>query len=274
MYCTVCYGLRKNFGLLSTIFLNFESVFLYVLLDGLVNDCEREKITFKCTANSLKKIEAEVNNQLLEYVSFINYSLVLLKIADNYRDSNNTIYKFLYYLFKKKKRYSKLRSKYNITSKINSLYDELFNLENSNSTNFDDCSKTMGSILHEIVSNYFLFNNSKADDKILILAEHIGMWIYLIDAFDDFYDDIKKNSFNPLFSFSFDIDTIEGQQKCLKSGEMMLGMMSANVARIIDKTVIFRHNEIIQNVIKYGMNAAAQKIIRKRYKRNGNGCHR
>ena len=273
LYCTVCYGLRKHFGFLSTAFLKFESVFLYALLDGIISNCEWKKVTFKCTTNPFKRIEADVNDQLLEYVSFINYSLVLLKIADNCKDSNNIIYKILHYFLKKKKRYLKLQTKYNITSKLNCLYDELYNLEITNSKNFDDCSKTMGAILYEIVNNYLLYNNSETDENILILAEHLGMWIYLIDAFDDFYYDIKRKSFNPLFSFSFETDTFEGQQRCLKSGELMLTMMSANISQIIDNILILRHDEIIKNIVKYGLNATSQKIIKKRYKRNGNYRH-
>ncbi len=244
--------------------MNYESVFLYIFLDGLVDDNKRECVSFKCPTNPLKRTKSEVNNQLIEYVSFINYSLILLKLADNAKDSKNITYRLLHRLLGKKKRYLELESKYNITTKICNLYDELYDLEINNSTDFDACSKTMGLILYEIVNNYFSYNNLSVNQASLTLVQHLGMWIYLIDAFDDFEDDIKNNSFNPLFSFATDVVTKDGQQKCLKSGEMMLGMMSANIYRMIDEITLFRHSEIIQNIAKFGMNAMVQKIITRR----------
>lgn len=252
---------------MSTFFLNYESVFLYIFLDGLVDNNKRECVSFKCPTNPLKRTKSEVNNQLIEYVSFINYSLILLKLADNAKDSKNITYRLLHRLLGKKKRYLELESKYNITTKICNLYDELYDLEINNSTDFDACAKTMGLILYEIVNNYFSYNNLSVNQPSLTLAQHLGMWIYLIDAFDDFEDDIKNNSFNPLFSFATDVVTKDGQQKCLKSGELMLGMMSANIYRMIGEITLFHHSEIIQNIAKFGMNAMVQKIIRKRNKK-------
>ncbi len=268
LYCVLCYGLRKNFGLLSDIFLNYESVFIYIFLDGLIDINERECLKFKCPTNPFKITRIEVNSQLLEYVSYINYSLVLLKLLDNTRDAKNSAYKLLYAFFKRKKQFQLFENKYKINDKLCNLYDELYDLEINNSTDFDSCSRTMGLVLYEIVYKFFTYYKINVDEKVLNIAQHIGMWIYAIDAFDDFEIDLKNKSFNPLFSFSSDLITDEAQQKCLNSGEMMLGLMSTNILRLLNDLSIIRHKEIIVNIAKYGMSAELKKIKICRNKRN------
>lgn len=271
-YCTLCYGLRKNTGFLSTVLLNYESVFLYIFLEGLSDNNETSDVKFRCPTNPLKKVESEIDNQLLEYASYINYSLILLKVIDNCRDSNNVLYKLGLALLSRNKKYSKLRQKYNhIDAKIRGLYDELYQLEKNNCQDFDECSATMGKVLCEIVEYYLLTENIECEDA-KDFAKHLGMWIYLIDAYDDYEKDIKKRTFNPLYTFKNSCCTDKLNSNFHNSrliyAEVMLRMMIENMNELLIEINVLKHTEIIDNVIKYATINEVKRIKQKRMEKH------
>lgn len=195
--------------------------------------------------------------------------MILLKINDNIHDSNKIIYRLLYKILSRKKQYKILKEKYKqLVEKLNSLYNELYYAENKSNNDFDVCSKPMGEVLFEIVNTYLKTIESDCKNEILSFATHLGMWIYLIDAYDDFEKDVKKNSFNPLYSFAMGHENKNYGEVCINSGQMMLGMMNANLLRILDKITLYRHKEIIFNVIKYGTRRNIQLINTRRRKNN------
>lgn len=273
-YCVVCYGLRKNIGYFSTLFLNYEAVFLYIFLDGLSSDVPVET-KFRCITNPLKKVFSKINLQLLEYTSFICYSLTLLKIIDNSRDSNKKlVYKLLEWLLSKNKRYLKLQQKYaGIDNEVKHLYDELYHLENNECRDFDLCSVTMGRVLAGIVEYYLNLQNIECVNA-KEFAMHLGMWTYLIDAYDDYESDAKKGAFNPLYSFEhMQHGFTDINEKCycnspaLLYAEMMLGMMSKNMADYIIKLKFRGNTEIIENIVCYGTINEVKKIRQVKNKR-------
>ncbi|MGN1348707.1 MAG: DUF5685 family protein [Acutalibacteraceae bacterium] len=273
-YCTVCYGLRKNIGLFSSLSLNYESVFLYVFLESLSNHSEKlNQIKFSCPINPFKKVKSSVIDQLLEYVSYINYLLVLLKLIDNYRDTKKIIYKFVFNLFSKNKRYQKLQQKYiDIDAKIRLLYDELYKLETNNSQDFDKCSATMGEVLFEIVDYYFKLQNIECE-KAKIFARHLGMYVYLIDAYDDYEKDLKKQTYNPLYALkdlhNYCTDSnanIRSNTSVLIYAEVILRMMIKNMYELLEEIHFLNNIDIIDNIIRYSTIYEIMKIKQKRQK--------
>jgi len=252
-YCTVCYGLRKNIGLFSTIFLNYESVFLYVFLEGITEKLEAQQVDFRCPENPLKKVKTKTNNQLLEFVVFISHSLTLLKILDNCRDSKNIIYRIIYYLLSRRSKYKKLKEKYIETAEgISSMYDELYKLEEKNCRDFDKCSATMGNVLKIIVGSYLRLTGQE-----LLCAEdfsfHLGLWIYLVDAYEDYEKDKKRKKYNPLVMFEEQAEGVADDfakiQYVLSCSELMLSMMIKNMEEYLDSIKIYSHIEIIKNIV-------------------------
>lgn len=78
-YCALCYGLRTHLGFFSSMLLNYECTFLYVFLSGVSPEGPSQECTFRCSANPAKKISTETSGDVLEYASFVNYHLAVLK---------------------------------------------------------------------------------------------------------------------------------------------------------------------------------------------------
>ena len=268
-YCTVCYGLRTNLGLFSALLLNYESVFLYLILRASDPEKGDSLADIKCPFNLFGKPKPnECNKNLLEYVSFINYRLVVLKFKDNCRDSKNILFKLIFKLLIKNKKYKKLNDKYHVVSeKMDEQYDNLYHFEKSDDASYDDCSETMGFLL-QFVFMYYYTNVASADisQSLFEFGRHLGMWIYLIDAFDDFDKDIKRGKFNPLLLFC----AYENQSytKCLKYGEVMLSLMSHNMVSLLDEVKLYSHFDVVYNII-FSTVFDMKMIIKRRNKKNG-----
>lgn len=270
-YCTLCYGLRTNLGLLSVLLLNYECTFLFLFLCSVTDDTPQENYAFRCPVNPLKKCSTKASCEALEYASFINYHLAVLKAYDGCVDSHGVKglgYKALYWLLSKNKKYSNLRAKYiTIAEKTEQLCADLYALEKGRELDFDLCSGTMGSVLVEIVNGYIMHHPIESQQPVVAFANHLGMWTYLIDAYDDFEKDSKKGSFNPLLSFSNDLDTNKANAARLHSGELMLGMMTSNLRALLKEIALFRYGEIIENIIGFGTINAAQVCKKKKVKK-------
>lgn len=269
----MCYGLRKNLGNLSAFILNYETVFLYILLDSVCDDDKKTVGDIRCPLNPVAKPKPEkIREKLLEYVSFINYQLFVLKIKDNCRDTKNILFKILLRIVLCNSKYEKLKEKYReVSDYMEEQYDILFQLELSSIAEFDSCSDSMGNLLRFVIEYYC---NEVAmitvSPELFDFGKHLGMWIYLIDAFEDFEKDIKKNKFNPLLLFKRQNPQFT-EHRCLQNGELMLSMMSNNMSELLDSVTLFCHVELIYNIICYSTVYERCKIKEKRRNKNGNG---
>ncbi len=271
-YCTLCYGLKSTYGLLSACLLNYECTFLYIFLKSLYPMKTAVEISFRCPIAPYKKNRNDADKDALAYASFINYHLALLKLQDAYVDSTGLkrlLCKTAHRMLAKNRKYLRQRAKYELLAiKTDELCKELYALEMHNCQDYDDCSAVMGKLLYEIVAHYINSHPCEGALKVLEFSRHIGMWIYLIDAYDDFEDDRKAGRFNPLNSFAHKDDA----SICLESGELMLNMMVMNLSQAVKDIAIHQHREIIENIISHGTLSAAQFIKRKREKNDECKC--
>ena len=278
-YCTLCHGLKENFGLLSTVLLNDECTFLYVFLSSLYPITELKPESFRCPMNPIRKHTVSINKDALMYASFVNYHLALLKVYDGCVDSHwlkRGIYKItLLFMFRNRK-YKRLYSSFeNMAHTTDTLCKKLYCLEAANFQDFDFCANIMGDVLYEIMDCYLGLHPIENQKLILEFSKHLGMWIYLIDAFDDFESDNKSGSFNPLNSFADDFDHKEAEEGCLRTGEIMLGMMTDNLTQFLQGIYFHRHNELIENIVRYGTRHAVRKIkYRRNKKKDERTCNR
>ena len=270
-YCTLCHGLRTHFGFFSTLLLNYECTFLYVFLNAISKDMVREQQSFRCPVNPLRKSTSKVESSTLEYASFVNYHLAVLKAFDGCTDTRGfkrLAYKVMHWLLAKGKRYRQLRVKYStMAENTEQLCKELYDLERSNDVDFDRCSATMGSVLKEIVTGFLQEHPTESQQPILAFANHLGMWTYLIDAYDDYEKDLAKDSFNPLTLFSNLENREEADRMCLRSGEVMLGMMTANLSELLKAIEIYKHNEVLENIVWFGTRNAVHMCKKKKVKK-------
>ncbi|MGL4773665.1 MAG: DUF5685 family protein, partial [Clostridium sp.] len=199
-YCGLCFSLKREFGEASRFALNYDMTFLSILLDALYKK-ENEKVKSNCITNPFNKKDVIINNKALNYSSSINISLVYHKILDDYNDDSSMTALLLEKFFKRYK--SKLTSNYEeINSLISLNLKALYYLEeNRNFYSLDEISHPFSNIVGSILRYYpyeLIDDSEDLRDKLYNFGYNLGKWIYLIDAYDDLENDMKKNKFNPI----------------------------------------------------------------------------
>lgn len=192
-YCALCDRLKRDYGFIARFVLSYDATFLLLCLN---NFCENgyHKIKIRCPYNFMRVKNIDLSTEALEYAAFINYWLVTEKLSDDYKD-NNSIFKFILrklLISKRKFKYEKI--KYDkIVENLSSLLQEIYKCENSisDSFEFDNLTNKFGVFFSEVFQSSSLINND-INKYIKKLFFQLGKWIYIIDAYDDFQDDLKK----------------------------------------------------------------------------------
>lgn len=207
VYCSLCKTMKRYAGASSTLSLSYDLVFLAMLR------AETEEIGFKirlgrCGLHPFKKRPLAEENSALRYSAGASVVLTYYKLLDDLNDKNTgkrVLKKIALSKSKKQlKRVYKRLPEYNfpeLSEKIKAYLDELSALENARSDSPDACAAVFGKILS------LLFSHGIEDERKVrmtsALGYSVGRLIYLADAMDDFYDDLKSGAFNPLVSAGF-----------------------------------------------------------------------
>ena len=235
-YCGLCRDLKESFGAKGQLTLNYDLTFLAILLDGLYEDNTVES-ECRCIMHPLSKHKT-LRNEYTKYASDMNILLTYYQCLDDFKDDRN----------KKKKRLAKsLKSRakrvmeqYPEKSKIieNEL-KALAEMENRGEENIDFTSACFGRIMSEL----FLMKRDEWREYLEKMGFYLGKFIYILDAFCDYDEDIAKGRFNALKGVGNDREKIR---------EMLMLVMS-ECTRNYEMLPIVENNDILQNILYSGV---------------------
>lgn len=270
-YCSICNGLRKNYGLFFSLFLNYETVFLYLFLDGVVATKRKVDMNVRCPLNPFSKVRTKIDSNLLNYSCFTNYYLALKKMEDNYNDERKIIYKILFLYINSRKKYKKDKEKYSaLVEALEKYFKEFNRYEKEGEHDIDILSESMGKILETIMCYYMEMEDTGGDREKKIVRElgfHLGKWIYLIDAFEDLKEDIKKRRYNPLVAF---LDNPKGNDVqygyVVEMTLIMLNLATKKLQVLKSKLGLKEHEEIINNILCFALENKIKDICVRKYR--------
>jgi hypothetical protein len=249
-YCGFCRQIKQNFGEITRLTVNYDLVFLAILLSGIYGATDNSE-ELLCFLKPLKKKKI-IRNAYIDYASFINVLLVYYKCMDDYADNNSLIARLgavvLY------KNFAKARAKYPDKEKIlREGLQKIQQLESSEKACLDDLSEIFGSIFGEL----YVYSNHDENAAILRRIGYlIGKFIYILDCYDDLPQDIKKKRFNPLIG----IDPLMVFDKI----EQEVYNISNELEKIISDSDIKHSGGLISNIVKLGLRNKARSVLQKR----------
>ncbi|EHI98936.1 hypothetical protein CDLVIII_2274 [Clostridium sp. DL-VIII] len=265
-YCGLCCHIKKDFGNLPRLSLNYDMTFLGLLLDALNSD-ELEIGHHRCSLHPTEKKIIITNNKALAYAAAMNISLSYYKLLDDVYDDKNLKSKFLSTLLSPYIRKFSVQI-LEINNKIKQCLNKLSTLENDKSFIYideisDPFSDLVGIILRDYP--YELLNDSAELRTILYnLGYSIGKWIYLIDALDDLKSDMEKGKFNPI-NFLYNEDSLPYDEfiKIVKPKiEFTILNCGYSCKENLDKLNLNRNSDILYNIIELGLMDKYVNIIR------------
>ncbi len=199
-YCGLCFALEKHYGNLSRMLLSYDVATLAVVIKAHNEPlCSPISCVGKCNCKA-----ALFDNENWKKLAAINILLAAEKMRDDILDEGSVKAKagsiiFKHSIVKAQKGYPQ------IVQIIRKGYDKILTLEKANS-DVMSIGVAFADMMVSLVKNCFV-----VEEKMLKFIHAIAVWLYYIDALDDYDKDIVKGRFNPLLLEKVDFSQYKNQ---------------------------------------------------------------
>lgn len=259
-YCGLCKSIKKNYGNLPRLTLNYDMTFLCILLDALKGG-SNEISRLHCIVHPIRKKSVIISNPCIEHAAFCNVVLSYYKLLDNVNDDKSFCSSFLSSMLKI---YMKKASNKNSISEeiIKTKLNELGVLENNNiSLTLDEYSHPFAELTAYIIASFY--HDDEFYDTLYNLGYNLGKWIYIIDAFDDLEKDMKKKKFNAINkalnknNLSYEVLFNDLKQRI----DFVLTSCANACLQNLNKLTLKKNQELLYNILQYGLMQRIEKVL-------------
>ena len=250
-YCGLCRTLKARYGLVGTTALSFDMTFLALLLNSLYEPGEREGIE-RCLPHPVRP-HGYVDTPVLEYAADMNVALAYYKFLDNWRDDRSLISAAEAGLLKRAFRTVSERHPEKCAAIANWL-DEIHRIESGNTEIIDLPVNATGRMLGEL---FVYLKGDVWSDALRGLGDGLGRFIYMMDAYDDLREDIRKGSFNPLKAYC---EREDYEEFCKSAMLMMVG----DATQEFEMLPIVQDGDILRNILYSGIWSKYAMLQKKR----------
>jgi hypothetical protein len=238
-YCGLCHSLRNRHGIKGQITLNYDCVFIAILLTGLYEPKTEEEKKF-CPLHPMGK-RTILSNEMIDYVSDLDIMLAYHNLKDGWQDEKNVLKWMSYQTLKAD--YKRMHKKYPRQAQALETYMNALNIvQDREEQNLDTAANLTGVMMGEL----FVWKEDEWASYLRKIGFYLGKYIYLMDAFDDLEEDLKKNQYNV---WKYYKEQEDFEEQC----EHILTYMMAECAKEFEKLPIFLDVEILRNILYSGI---------------------
>ena len=265
VYCGLCRQMGKCTGQCSRLSLSYDFAFLAVFRMALTNETlELQKK--RCLVHPMKKRNSVVGSPSLAYCADASAILTYHKCRDDVTDEKG--------LKKLRARaasgffctaYRRAKHRHpELDATVSSLLQELRVYENDPTAppSADAPAAIFANLMGAVLSAGLDGTEARIATA---FGRAIGHWIYLIDAADDYRDDLASGSFNPFVRLFGDGMTQENAESIAISLKRYLAD-AENAFLLIDSFPTPEIREILCNVLYLGLPKAADRILQQAWK--------
>lgn len=259
-YCGLCLSIKKNYGTLPRFIVNYDMTSLAILLDAL-EEAPCELLLGNCIAHPFKKRNFIINNTALDYASFLNVALMYFKLTDDVKDDKSKLSALSAFFLKNyfKKFPNNLKEQTNL---IKEKLNELYKLEDSKAKiSIDELSHPFAELTALVLSSYPKLEEHK--DTLYTLGYNLGKWIYIIDAFDDLEDDMKKGKFNAINNVFNDenLNFKEFKSSIKDRIDFVLVTCARGCFECLNELPLKTNKDILYNILQLGLLEKMEKVF-------------
>lgn len=249
-YCGLCQVLKERYGWSGQLTLSYDMTFVLMLLTGLYEP-ETTLDTCKCIAHPFEK-HVFRRNIYTEYIADMNVLVSYYKCLDDWEDDRK-LHK-LGFAKLLEGRTGKYKEQYlEKLRKINMLMHNLSKAEQEGCEDIDAIAGLFGKVMAEIVA----CKEDEWEQNLRGLGYYLGEFIYLLDAYEDIQEDIKKKRYNPLKKL---YESADFEEEC----RAVLTMMMAECCKEFEKLPILENVEILRNILYSGVWCRYENVREKR----------
>ncbi len=275
-YCGLCHTIRERSGSLERIALTYDMTFLILVLSSLYEP-EETAGEGRCAVHPLKKHDW-MRNEITDYAADMNIYLAYYNALDDAVDEGSWKGTLGIRLFRSDaERIEQLwpRQCEVIRNEL-ALMNELEKQNDEPAVKADKLANSFGRLMGEL----FVRKEDRWEPGLRAMAEALGRFVYMADAFTDLERDVKKGTYNPLLTMH---DLAEGVGE--KTAEYfasfdlptrsILTMHIAAAAEELEKLPLEKDLGILRNILYSGVwarvNAAADERAKRAAKERKNG---
>ena len=249
-YCGLCRVLKEEYGFMGQMTLTYDMTFATILLSSLyesVADLE----THRCKVHPVKK-QMMLKNEITSYAAAMNVLLAYYHLDDDWQDDRK-----ISSLMSKSMIYGKVKKiidKYPRQSEaIRTSLAELSLCERDNSTDIDRTAGCFGRLMEELL----LYREDMWEKSLRKMGFFLGKFIYLMDAYEDLPEDLKKDKYNPLRK-------IYAEPEYEERIRQILCMMIAESTAEFERLPCLVDVDILRNILYDGVWSRYNKIQMKK----------
>lgn len=198
VYCGLCRTLGDRYGKTAQLILNYDFVFLALLL-AQPEGGEEAFPCCTCPVHPWRKKACWLGSPALTAAADATVILTWWKLQDAIADGGlaekSKSWAAALALRRHYKQAAAYRPEFDAT--VRSCLEELHQLEQANTPSLDRPADTFARILQAAATETQLAARTHSIQQILY---HVGRWIYLADAWDDLAEDRKEGTYNPLLA--------------------------------------------------------------------------
>lgn len=265
IYCGLCRQMGKCTGQCSRLSLSYDLAFLAVFRMSLTNE-KMELQKKRCLVHPFKKRNMAIDSPSLAYCADASAILTYHKCRDDVNDEKGL--KKLRALvasgfFSPAYRRAKRRHP-TLDSTVSSLLQELRAYEKD--TTAPPSADAPASIFGNLMASVLSEGLEGVEARIAkTFGRAIGHWIYLIDAADDYRDDLKSGSFNPFIRL-FGNEMTEDNAKSIAISLKRYLADAEGAFLLIDNFPTPEMREILCNILYLGLPKVADRVLQKAWK--------
>ncbi len=256
-YCGLCNALRVRCGFMARFIVNYDFTFVSILL-AYAQKAETPLVKKRCLVcpTGRQCVVSDISDRIAD----ISVILTYLKFCDDISDNG-----FFKSFFKARLPRLFIKPAYRRARKIASgyalrateLYKELSELEKNKTPSIDETADKFALMLSSIIEG--------EDGISRILREilyHIGRFVYIIDALDDFREDMLRGEYNPIAS-RFEIAS---EKLPFDICEEVVATLNLSRRAVLSAFELLETNEntgLIRNIIELGMANTIATVMKK-----------
>lgn len=255
IYCSLCKTLKKEYGRLATLTLNYDFTMLALTRLAFAKECCGFKDS-RCAFNPFKKCQQCINgNEQLSYSAAAAMIMCYHKVNDDIADSA-FLKKLLmravkpYFSLKRKKAMKKYPA---LDEIISCAMAEQTAVEKRGNAGIDASAHPSAKAMGEILSFGFDGGTKEKLNRFGYLA---GRWVYLMDALDDMESDRKTNGYNVF-------NNINNEKEAKEKAAGVINLTAAQLAHEIETMKPARFGEILDNIVIDGTYNSMQSVLNK-----------
>lgn len=251
-YCGLCHAIGKRCPA-GRLALSFEMTFLSILLTSL-EEPETEEQRRRCLLRPVQRHRA-LSNEAIEYCADLSVMTAYLDLLDGWQDERRVDRLGESAVLKgaARKAGDRQPGKWQaLTTYVNDLHA----LEASGDTNLDAAANLTGVMMAEL----FDWKSGPFSKDMQTLGFALGKTVYLMDAFLDLEDDLKKKQYNPLLSRREQPDFNEQMRTWLDA------ILSEGVTAF-ERLPLLEDAELLRNILYAGLWQPFERKVREREER-------